>query len=327
MRITTSTDFLRARRRRRNWILAAGGITSSLLILLLPEWLELRWFVYPLPRVVVEILQNLFWAFTTSTIFMLFENSVNGGGSLLERYRDIDSSVSRLPGAMFSTEFMSRPSDLNEAATFDAEMLLASVEGWDGLKRFVGRWSETIDFAAYERTLNSYREHAARWQQQVARNHVVFSPGGLPDDFEEAFQKRCEQFIDAVTMFDRRGTRNGPYWVLEEDIGRGTILEFDDDAAEGTAYEELISRVEVFGDADRPLLSVVPIAPEGRFAISLNTHQLSWTYFYSAASRDEDWATPQGSRELDHRLPEASAVTEPAFWLAPPKHVLNADLL
>ena len=71
----------------------------------------------------------------------------------------------------------------------------------------------------------------------------------------------------------------------------------------------------------------MPIAPEGRFAISLNTHQLSWTYFYSAASRDEDWATPQGSRELDHRLPEASAVTEPAFWLAPPKHVLNADLL
>lgn len=324
MQITASSGFLRARRRRRAWIWTAGGITGLLLLVLIPEWLELQWLIYPLPRVFVEILQNLFWAFTTSTIFMLFENSVNSGGSLLERYRDIESSVSPLPETMFSNDFMSRPSDPIEAAEYDADLRIASASNSETLQAFVEQWSHTISFDACERTLRDYRDYAESWTQQIARNQLVFSPEGLEDDFERAFEERCTRFLDMLGEFSHRGLRHGPYWVLEEDMGWTSVLEFYDGV---DVADEMMSRLEGFMDADPPLLSATQIASDNKFMVNLNSDILHWGFFYSPMGEDEDWATQYGSRELEHPIAQGGAVLERKFWLAPPRLMLTPGML
>lgn len=302
-------------------------MTALLLIVLIPEWLEVHWIFYPLPRVVAEILQNLFWAFTTSTIFMLFENSVNGGGSLLERYRDIEASAIPLRNTKFSTEFLNPPSNPNEAVEFESDLRMVSMKGAGGLERLVSKWGHTIDFDSYQSTLRNYRDYLEGWRQQMARNQLVFIPDGLEAGFEESFQQRCTTFIETLDSF-KKAAQNGPYWLLEEDLGRCAIWGLDGDIDADTVLEMLAENLEQFSDAEVPLLVVNPLDQRNTFFnVFPNFSVTEWGFFYVPSGDDAQWATPEGSRQLDRSIHQEAAVLERDFWLAEPKYTLDPQVL
>ena len=166
---------------RRRWILGAIGVTLALFLFLVPEWLETEWLFYPLPRIAAEIAQNLFWAFTTSTIFMLFENSVNGNGSLLERYRDIEASVAPLPNTTFSHEFLAPPSDEAQRQAYEQDVIFMGSQGWQGFKDLVLKWEERITFEDYEEVMKIYLNYLLLWREQISKNSLYFKPADISD--------------------------------------------------------------------------------------------------------------------------------------------------
>lgn len=332
MALQGSDGFRRAKSKRKWWIVGASTAAAVLGLLLVPQWLQSDWLFYPLPTIVSEIAQNFFWAFSTSVIFMAFESSVNGGASLIEKYREIVGSVGELEGRDFKREVIHliRVADAEESDRLTGDMSVLLVGG-QGYLSLLHRWWDrgTVRVAAVRAELDDYKHYLLGWQRRLESNDLIFVPKGLPSDFSASMRERARSLLAEISEFDHRLWRVGNYWILEEDIGQQNLALYDT-APSPDELADYLAEAAAFDGAES-LFRIRPVGIEGdpapRGVQTLVPHpDEEPDGYYARVGDSEDWGKMTGSRALDQDFPNHATISAEEFWLTPPARPLTFDV-
>lgn len=308
-----------------------AALTTGLFVLLLPEWFERQWLIYPLPRPFVQIAENLFWAFTTSTLFMLFENSVNGGASLMEKYRDIADRTDYLPSPVFSHDFLTAediPVEGGQRAEFESNLRIANTAD-DPLAYLIRSWGHFAKFEKVHATRDEYLEYLTTWQRIIHSNSAYFMPDSLDASEIKGLRLACANFADELNGYSEWCfTDEWGFWHCSGDIGLSFMVNTNDPAPESVA--------ETWDILTEPFYDY--LKGQGREGFSANslpfdhrTTQLVDDNGQVVAQLVHCWPrpVPRERAQFLYRAVERERPTvhEPDFWTTKPRDTVEAETL
>lgn len=227
--MSNRSDFKRIRRIRLCWVWGLTIATLLLFVCLLFTWMEVKWWIFPLQGFMVDVFENLFFSFTTGTIMMWFQSSVDGYAQMREEYKEIELNTKALPNTRLDVyedyvkhcegfdpdedmdafyiidewvktehylNFREYPKDLYTKEQID-EMYLDYEKGYfkgvEAVANQFYKWIKQIDVQIVRNEFNRYIDILEKWLEQLKQNEYYYNPA-KPDALELT-KEFCEVFF------------------------------------------------------------------------------------------------------------------------------------